>query len=610
MNGETRPQAFEELLKRSPWMREAAFDHALRNLSQGDFIERVIQERWLFAGGRLEALPPITVAIFPDGGFPDGGEERFRRTLESCLLQSSPSFRLLVIARPGEEASLLARLAEERLARDACLRESFAGRLSFGATLREALDGDRPPRGYLLCARAGDALHPSLVTSLQLELAASPEAADLYFWNEALEPGGERRDGGPALLRKPDLEPFTLLHLNYLSHGFAFRAGEVSEYEGFERELEQNDLHLFLLRLLWEGNRTAVGIPQCLSARPAESGREGPERIEPFRDAYRAFFKRLDLEMQPGEGSIPYRLDPAARARRASVIISFRDRPALTLEAVRSVLDQDFDGALEVLLIDNRSSAASLDEIGRFAEGIGGRSRCRLLRYDPPFNHSAQCNLGAREASGDCLVFLNNDARLGDRWTLRRMAGWAMYPGIGTVGVRVIDPGTGELVSAGIVPPLAPGAEDQAIVEESRRPEYSRQCRETLGNTFACAAVSRRTFLDRGGLDDLNFPIGYNDADFNLRCRRAGLRNLYLGDAHALHRPRTSRPLADEISQRLLLRRRFPEVLERSLHQLRQETAVNHAAEPPLRHILKALCRWPFRKAGELRRRMAGQGRA
>ena len=41
--------------------------------------------------------------------------------------------------------------------------------------------------------------------------------------------------------------------------------------------------------------------------------------------------------------------------------------------------------------------------------------------------------------------------------------------------------------------------------------------------TFACALIDRAVFDAIGGLDEENLPVAFNDTDFCLRAREAGL---------------------------------------------------------------------------------------
>jgi hypothetical protein len=53
-----------------------------------------------------------------------------------------------------------------------------------------------------------------------------------------------------------------------------------------------------------------------------------------------------------------------------------------------------------------------------------------------------------------------------------------------------------------------------------------------------------------------------------MRCRKAGLVNIYLGTVSIYHKPGSSRGRYDEIYQKLLLKQKFPEIGRDGLFQL------------------------------------------
>jgi GT2 family glycosyltransferase len=59
--------------------------------------------------------------------------------------------------------------------------------------------------------------------------------------------------------------------------------------------------------------------------------------------------------------------------------------------------------------------------------------------------------------------------------------------------------------------------------------------------TGACQIMRRDLFARLGGLDEAHLAVAYNDIDFCLRIRAAGLRVIYTPHARLLHRHSASR---------------------------------------------------------------------
>ncbi|MFT3755793.1 MAG: glycosyltransferase [Pseudoxanthomonas sp.] len=272
---------------------------------------------------------------------------------------------------------------------------------------------------------------------------------------------------------------------------------------------------------------------------------------------------------------------PAMAASGVSVVVLYRDRAELTLRAIESVLAQRFEGRLQLVLVDNQSSAETKATIRQRLQSLPHGVASTILAYDAPFNHSRQCNLGVAAASEEVVLFLNNDVELIDPDVLDALARWALLPGISTVGACVVD-ATGKPSGGGFRCRRMPGAEFNSPVEEAAGPLATR-ARVTVGNTFACAALARDTFVRLGGLDELTFPVGYNDADFCLRASRDGLRHVNLGQHRVTHAVGASRTRTDEIAQKLALRCAHPWTLVRALQEVDDEPATlpeSHLPEP------------------------------
>jgi len=87
--------------------------------------------------------------------------------------------------------------------------------------------------------------------------------------------------------------------------------------------------------------------------------------------------------------------------------------------------------------------------------------------------------------------------------------------------------------------------------------------------TAACLLVRRQTYRDVGGFDE-SLAVAFNDVDFCLRVRAAGLRNLWTPYAELYHHESLSRGREDSAEKRLrfrqeeaLMQRRWGEALLR-----------------------------------------------
>ncbi len=558
---------YESSIQRSRWLKSMPFEHTFRGVSHQQFLQRLVQERELMGTKRAGRLPGFSLAILCG----EENSDRFRHSLLSCLYQTGDALRILVCCRSKVLRDRLSRETTDLLKGMGEWGIGWEERIVFCETFGEGVkvkgSGD-----YLVRARAGDVFHPSLITAMVLELSAQAPPPKVLTCNDTVIDHG-RRPRALKFIRKPRSAFYTLLNFNYVSYHFAFHRSLLGGKADLDEELNQGDGHRMLLRYISGGDKEIGAVPQYLFLKDVRNHRlhreaDGGDVIASCADCLHA----LGYQVERLSGSAPYRLVPKPKAKLISVIMSFRDHADATCSAIQSVCDQARGLPIEFILVNNRSNPASVQQVQGVAERFKGVvKQFRILDYDSPFNHSAQSNRAAREAQGDCLFFMNNDARLESRDALRLMTSWAMVPGIATVGARIVDE-SGRLVSAGISPREDLSLDADLTVQESRDVEYAEYDRETWGNSFACAAVSRKTFRQVGPLDELHFPVGYNDVDFNLRCIREGMTHLYLGTLKCIHSPGRSRRPADESSQRLTLRRRYPELFRDALFHLREES--------------------------------------
>jgi GT2 family glycosyltransferase len=224
-------------------------------------------------------------------------------------------------------------------------------------------------------------------------------------------------------------------------------------------------------------------------------------------------------------------------------------------------------------------------------EGFDGRYT--FVAYDAPFNHSAQCNIGAGAANTDVVVMLNNDAWFHDGQALEEMGAWALVPDVATVGVRIEDE-DGRLISAGLRYRRHTDASYSSPMEESADAWLARCAREASGNTFAAVAVESGKLERLGWLDAVWFPNGFNDVEFCLRARKQGYTHMYLGHLAAVHLKGRSRGASDEVRHTLRLREQYPCASGWALAQLELETR-RQPARFPGRRIHSLLERVPSR---------------
>src|SRR5262249_40898206 len=130
-----------------------------------------------------------------------------------------------------------------------------------------------------------------------------------------------------------------------------------------------------------------------------------------------------------------------------SIIIPFRDQSDLLRNCVRSLFRRTRQ-RFELVLVNNGSTDP---RTLRFLDRVVRRPRVQIVDAPGEFNFSRLCNAGAARASGEFLLFLNNDTESLTRDWLEQMMKLAADPAVGIVGATLLYPDR-TIQHAGIFP--------------------------------------------------------------------------------------------------------------------------------------------------------------
>ena len=208
---------------------------------------------------------------------------------------------------------------------------------------------------------------------------------------------------------------------------------------------------------------------------------------------------------------------PRNSTPKVSIIIPVYNHLKATLECLASIIRHTGIADYEVIAIDDGSS----DQTPTVLPTVQG---LRFIRNDKNLGFLRTCNRAAKEAKGEFLVFLNNDAQVTSGWLEPLLEPFA-DPTIGAVGPKIIYP-NGRLQEAGamINTDLSIAMVGVGGDPAEGRYNYAREVHYCSGT---CLAVKRATFERLGGFDDALAPAYYEDCDLQLRMRENGLRTLY-----------------------------------------------------------------------------------
>jgi GT2 family glycosyltransferase len=208
-----------------------------------------------------------------------------------------------------------------------------------------------------------------------------------------------------------------------------------------------------------------------------------------------------------------------------SVVIVNWNRKELLRACLNSLRGQE-NVRFETIVVDNGSVDGSAD----MAERDFG---ARVIRNRENRGFCAANNQGIREAQGEWIALLNNDAEADAGWLAALERACSSAPDVGMAASKVLvweDPGRIDKVGHLIFPD---GQNRGRGSGQADRGQFERQ--EEVLWPDGCAAMYRKEMLDAIGGFDEDFFAYADDAELGLRARIAGWRAVYTPRAVVRH---------------------------------------------------------------------------
>lgn len=239
-----------------------------------------------------------------------------------------------------------------------------------------------------------------------------------------------------------------------------------------------------------------------------------------------------------------------------SIVIPTKDQPEILDSCLKGCILAAGGGKeglpFEIIVVDNGSSEENQKKIRELLDRVTPRCRRAFYLYQPQeFNFSRMCNLGAEQARGDFLLFLNDDVELNQPGCLERMAALACREYTGAVGLKLYYPDSCRIQHTGITNlPMGPVHKLQ-FLEDDKVYYYgaNRGLRNVLAVTAACLMVEKGKYLEAGGFAE-ELRVAFNDVDFCFRLYELGYHNVCVNDRYAYHHESLSRG-GDESPEKL-----------------------------------------------------------
>jgi GT2 family glycosyltransferase len=274
----------------------------------------------------------------------------------------------------------------------------------------------------------------------------------------------------------------------------------------------------------------------------------------------------------PGLGAVL----PAARVVRdfepppTAIIIPTRNRRQLLQGCIESIRPAVSKHGAEIIVVDNDSGDPDACE---YLAEIDGRL-ATVLHISGPFNVARLNNSAAGRANSKVLCFLSDNTKaLDDSW-LGEMLGRLAGADVGAVGaLRIWSSGVVEHGGIVLGPSFAAAQtfNDRTDGEEGYG-DLLRVAHECSAVTGGCLVTGRDDYDAVGGMDEVRFPVNFNEVDYCLKLRAVGKRVVLTPHAKLVRFGSTSCRSDGKVDKE--------ERFERELHNLRAKWGGILMADP------------------------------
>lgn len=339
---------------------------------------------------------------------------------------------------------------------------------------------------------------------------------------------------------KPDLNLDMLRAYDYVNGTFAVRKTLLSRIGGVSGRCPHAELYDLLLRTM-NARADIVHIDDLLWHKRFRLS--SPEEQQ-LQDVSRRLALMLHLQengttAQVISGSVPGTtriLYLHNQTPKVSIIIPTKNKIDYLRRCIESILTKTAYKHYEIIIVDNASdeteAIAYLDDL-RHTQS----SSVQIIPYNRPFNYSEANNLGVKAATGEILLFLNNDTEvLHENW-LDVMVSHICRNEVGIVGPRLLF-GDGKIQHAGVVLGMAgPAGHIFGLLSPNENGYMNRlQIEQNYSAVTGAALMIKRSVFDSvSGFNATDYLNHYSDIDLCLKVIDKGLKIVWTPHATLTH---------------------------------------------------------------------------
>lgn len=475
-------------------------------------------------------------------------ERYLREMLDSIVAQTYPNWELC-LADGSPKGAEVYKTVKRYMDKDSRIRYKKLGSnqgISENTNAAMAMaSGD-----YIVLADHDDAMTENALYECARAVREHPDCQVIYSDEDKMD-----MDGG-ALFDphfKPDFNPDLLTSVNYICHQFVVKRELAERVGGLRKEFDGAQDYDFIFRCT-EAAEGVWHIPKvlyhwrCHQDSTASNPQSKLYAFEAGSKAIMEHYRRMGIEAEKVEKGVDYgiyhTIFKIKGNPKVSIIIPNKDHCQDLDLCMRAVLTRATYKNVEFVVVENNSTKKETFE---YYDAIQKEfPQVRVVVWDREFNYSAINNFGVKHASGEYLLFLNNDTELIAENFIEEMLGFCQRDDVGAVGARLLYQDD-TIQHAGVVVGFGGIAGHTFIGLHKAENSYFHRamCAQDYSAVTAACMMSKRTVFEKTGGFSEELAVAFNDIDYCMKVRSLGKLVVYAPYAVLYHYESKSRGLED-----------------------------------------------------------------
>ncbi|SDC96128.1 Glycosyltransferase, GT2 family [Desulfurella multipotens] len=454
--------------------------------------------------------------------------------LNSVTSQTYSNWQLCIADRPNRE---IIKLLKTYLSKDKRITvKFFKENPGIVYNLNRALklaDGD-----YIAFLDQFDTLAPFALYEIVKAINQNPDADFIYPDEDKISKNGRKRFE-PHF--KPDFSPDLLRSYNYIGNLIVVKKQLIDKVGIFREGYEVFHDYDFILRCV-EKAKKIIHIPKVLyHKRFVNKFLDENKKLyahENGKNALSDHLSRVGLKGKVenlgflGFYKINYEI---SNYQKISIIIPNKDHKDDLKKCIESILKSTYNN-YEIIIAENNTTDKSTLEYYEYLQKTYDFIKIIRWSKSKEFNYSEINNFAVSYASGDILLFLNNDIEIINNNWMEEMLMFIQRDDVGAVGAKLLYPDN-TIQHAGVIIGLGGAADHSHRYFPAQSNGYFMRLKvvqNISAVTGACLMTKKSVFNEVGGFDE-RYQIAFNDIDFCLKIRQMGYLIVFTPFAKAYH---------------------------------------------------------------------------